>query len=289
MGMKLTSRNKIEKYLSITFINVTFTDYTHPIFINQGTCMFMFCTFTNNIALNMIGNYLVYNKGYCSFVFCNFTNNMAKNLVISEGQLFFNNCSFDNNTCSDKALIYNNQGCVFFDGCTFKDCGGDIVYNYLSANCIFNNCIINGSNVKPDNNGPVIIDTNTPEEGFDWEQFGIRIGICVSIVVLSTISTCFEKCAIGVMDPCRLLSCNFFLHCLYVVGALMVERIIFGMHHSTYGIVMFTLTGAICWSISMYSIIKGYRKLDVDSQIHVQQPIRDLWPELRIENRNEII
>ncbi|WP_407431518.1 hypothetical protein [Methanobrevibacter sp.] len=130
---------------AITFVNLTFTKYSHAIFNIAKNCMFMSCNFINNK-----GAYLFKNKGSCSLFNCSFYGNKnSENLIYNDGgSLILCSCSVRDNSYSNYGLIYNNKGSLVALNSTFTNNGKSVIANFETDDCaVFNST---GCNVLND-------------------------------------------------------------------------------------------------------------------------------------------
>ena len=164
--IKFNHQEEIKKSQSITLINITFSDYSHILFKNKGSCTFIFCNLTGNT-----GKYLVDNdEGGCTFINCTITKNKNKKYLFNndEGSLSFINCTINGND----GKIYNEKGRLFFFNSNLDP--KTLIHNYQTANCEIISCT-GGDNTKFEEQGGLA----------GWKQALIIGGISIAVAVIS--------------------------------------------------------------------------------------------------------
>ena len=164
-NVKFSHQEVIEKFQSITLLNITFSNYSHTLFKSKGSCTFIFCNFTGNT-----GKYLMdIDEGACTFINCTITGNKNKKLFyIDEGSLTFINCTIKGND----GKIYNEKGTLSFYLCDIDP--KTLIHNYQTANCEIISCT-GGNNVKFEEDSGLA----------PWKYALIIGGISIAVAVIS--------------------------------------------------------------------------------------------------------
>lgn len=183
--IKFNHQEEIKKSQSITLINITFSDYSHTLFKNKGSCTFILCNFTGNT-----GKYLVdIDEGGCTFINCTITGNKNKDYLINndERSLSFINCTINGN----KGKIYNEKGTLFLLSCNLDP--KTVICNYETPNCEIVSCIGRDNTEFKEDKGLAT-----------WKRTLIIGGISIVVAVLSygAEAACFKAglalgCEIG--------------------------------------------------------------------------------------------
>ena len=133
------------------------------------------------------------------------------------------------------------------------------------------------------NNGPVIIDTDTPEEGFNWKQFGIRIGICLGIIALSCLSS-YAFCKLGSCSSigmCKALTLNTVCHSFICVAAVLADRFITGSIEGEWIIIYGAVT-------TISGIITSFIFSRMGDNAEKEDKITTAWKKLKAEQEEKI-
>lgn len=163
----------INKHISLTINNITFSEYAFNIFDNKGTLNILNCNFTNNTC-----EYLINNPGDCNFINCTFTDNSNKNILYNKGSLNMEYCTFEKNNYTNKALIYNDGGCVSGMNTTFNNVSMAIC-NYLTPNCVFANC----------SNFTKCFTQAVNKKMASWKKYLIRGALIAGLLILSILTS----------------------------------------------------------------------------------------------------
>lgn len=128
--VRFNSTVKIWSNCDVYFVNMNFIGYAFNLFINEGSCSFVNCSFSDNHC-----NLFLENKGSCNIVNCSFTDNTCKNFIENEGSLSIVDCIFKNNTCREYGVIYNKYGSLLCANVTFSDNGVCDIHNFRTGDC----------------------------------------------------------------------------------------------------------------------------------------------------------
>lgn len=162
----------INKLTALTINNVTFSQYAFSIFDNKGTLNIINCNFINNTC-----EYLINNQGECNIINCTFIGNNNKNIIYNKGSLDIECCIFDNNSYTNKGLIYNEGGSVSGINSAFNKVD-NVICNHATPNCVFINC----SNYTKAFSE--IVHKKMPV----WKKYLIRGSLMVGLFVLSVLT-----------------------------------------------------------------------------------------------------